>query len=106
MQESNRLSHGTALEPQTATAVNMESYVLCDMMPYNLVKMYPRYGDTTFLYYQSKVVKQYSQNIGTYVRDHTTSHSADKTYKPFSVSISFIVAVLYRLTLSLVGKGG
>jgi hypothetical protein len=107
MQESNRLSHGTALEAQTVTAVNMELYVFCDTTPYNLVKMYPRYGGTTLFYFQTKGVKQFvfakHWNI---CPGPQTSHSADKTYKPFSVSISFIAAVLYRLTFSLVGKWG
>jgi hypothetical protein len=57
MQESNRFGHGTALEAQIVTAVNMELYVFCDMTPYNLVKMYRRYGGTNFLYFQSKRVK-------------------------------------------------
>jgi hypothetical protein len=72
----------------------------------------PTFGDTNFLYFQSKRVMSedgsslFLQNIGIFVRDHTNSYSADSIFQTFSVSVSCVAAIEYPPTISLAGKGG
>jgi hypothetical protein len=71
------------------------------MPPYNLVKMYRRFGGTHLLYSQSKKLRpedggsSFLRNVDTYVRDYTASHSEDSTFKKFSVCISCLAAAKY-----------